>query len=996
MRSTTRVKKRPAPHAKPPIAKPAAKHDLLRSPVTEHFCAALLLFLILNVAFFSALWGDRTLMTSASETRSILDRGAMGAGPVPVLPRTQDPGAPGWQFEPGLMFTHNEFRAGRLPLWNPYVGYGAPWAAGMLSQPFFPLTALAALHPSPQTMDWFLVMRLWFAGIFTYFFLRFLVGFFGAIAGGIAFMLTGYFVLFLNIDHLSTEILIPLLFYGFERLLRDGAFRSKVIAAIAVFLSVVSGMPESTFLIVPFAAAYWLVRMLSDRRLRSDWMTHTGNFIGVNAVGFSLSAFLLLPFVEFMHNGIDSHRPSITGVVGGLGYISGYQYLLLYLTPMALGPLYSNILAKGTGYVPVLGYFGTAVTTAALAGVVQLVRRRSVHPSLHAFFFAVLVLMLLKQYGNPAVNWIGGLPVFNLINYPKYLQPLIGFSAAALAAFALEDLFRRRMPAGVVVGAAAAIIATGLLLAGTFRDQIDDADKFFYTNIRWLVLAPAAVCVCAIVCASRTRFRVAGAAGLITILSIELGFNYIYPVYYDLSSLSAQAYNPYRGAPFVDFLKRRTEADHARVFGREGFLYPNWSSAFGLYDVRYINGMNFGRMFDFVRAFLAPSDLGLHGDLADRFTGDGQPYHLSTMAEQRFLQLSSIRYIVGRTDVGAAKYPLVETVLTQNRVRIENERLEVRSSAFNLNGITREVLFEHPVTRRVALTAKVPSDKPWLRFTPAIDPTVGINCGDGVEFVVEVRDSRGVRELYRKYINPKANPQAQRWADDSVALKEYAGEEITLLFSTFPGRAGDSSCDWAGWGGLTLGDPPDASRPGTFSRIYSGEARIHEFSDPLPRASVFTRVRLAAAPEAALRTVRDLNTDAWKEVVIETDGVSSDTAGKLRTLAASDGATASAAEISHYDSQRVTIRASAEKPSVLMLTDSVYPGWNVYVDGTQKELLKANYLFRGVLLPPGTHQVEFRYQPRSYAYGGGISAVALACLIVWGRWNNRKQQNAKA
>jgi hypothetical protein len=444
-------------------------------------------------------------------------------------------------------------------------------------------------------------------------------------------------------------------------------------------------------------------------------------------------------------------------------------------------------------------------------------------------------------------------------------------------------------------------------------------------------------------------------------------------------------------------VKRRTEADHARVFGREGFLYPNWASAFGLYDVRYVYGMNFGRMLDFARVFLAPSRLPAQGDLADRFTGDGQPYHFSTPAEQRFLQLSSIRYIIGRTDVGATKYPLIEEILKQNRARIEKEQLEVRVSAFNLNGTTREVLFEPPVTRQIALTATVPTGQPWLRFTPAIDPSVGINCGDGVEFVVELKEGRErARELYRRYINPKPNPPAQRWEDDSVSLKDHAGKEVTLLFSTFPGRAGDTTCDWAGWGGLTLGDSPDASTQSDFHRIYDAEAKVHEFPNTLPRASVFTRARLAATPEGALHIVRDLKTDPWKELIIETGGVSPDTAGKLRALAAAPAATARAAQISHYDSQRVAIQASATEPSVLMLTDSVYPGWNVYVDGSQAELLKANYLFRGVLLPPGNHEVEFRYEPLSYAYGGGISAAALAALIVWGRLSKRKQQHAQA
>jgi len=39
------------------------------------------------------------------------------------------------------------------------------------------------------------------------------------------------------------------------------------------------------------------------------------------------------------------------------------------------------------------------------------------------FFAATLALMLLKRYGSPLINWIGGLPLSDMVVYPKYLEP---------------------------------------------------------------------------------------------------------------------------------------------------------------------------------------------------------------------------------------------------------------------------------------------------------------------------------------------------------------------------------------------------------------------------------------------------------------------------------------------------------------------------------------------------------------------------------------------
>jgi len=46
------------------------------------------------------------------------------------------------------------------------------------------------------------------------------------------------------------------------------------------------------------------------------------------------------------------------------------------------------------------------------------------------FFAATLALMLLKRYGSPLINWIGGLPLSDMVVYPKYLEPLIALCVA--------------------------------------------------------------------------------------------------------------------------------------------------------------------------------------------------------------------------------------------------------------------------------------------------------------------------------------------------------------------------------------------------------------------------------------------------------------------------------------------------------------------------------------------------------------------------------------
>jgi hypothetical protein len=70
-------------------------------------------------------------------------------------------------------------------------------------------------------------------------------------------------------------------------------------------------------------------------------------------------------------------------------------------------------------------------------------------------------------------------------------------------------------------------------------------------------------------------------------------------------------------------------------------------------------------------------------------------------------------------------------------------------------------------------------------------------------------------------------------------------------------------------------------------------------------------------------------------------------------------------KITGYRRNEVTLSVETDRNSVVVLHDIHYPGWEVYVNGEQRPVLRANLLFRGVEVPPGKHVVEFRFRPLS-------------------------------
>ncbi len=51
----------------------------------------------------------------------------------------------------------------------------------------------------------------------------------------------------------------------------------------------------------------------------------------------------------------------------------------------------------------------------------------------------------------------------------------------------------------------------------------------------------------------------------------------------------------------------------------------------------------------------------------------------------------------------------------------------------------------------------------------------------------------------------------------------------------------------------------------------------------------------------------------------------------------------------------------------MVLNDVWHPWWRASIDGKSAEILKANVLFRAVVVPPGRHVVRFTFHPFSGA-----------------------------
>ncbi len=90
------------------------------------------------------------------------------------------------------------------------------------------------------------------------------------------------------------------------------------------------------------------------------------------------------------------------------------------------------------------------------------------------------------------------------------------------------------------------------------------------------------------------------------------------------------------------------------------------------------------------------------------------------------------------------------------------------------------------------------------------------------------------------------------------------------------------------------------------------------------------------------------------------------------------------AEFREDGSERISILTDNPTDGLLVLADTWYPNWLVFVDGKPAELLRANGWMRAVTVPSGSHYVEFLFDSSDVDRGLLITlcGLAAACILI--------------
>jgi hypothetical protein len=82
------------------------------------------------------------------------------------------------------------------------------------------------------------------------------------------------------------------------------------------------------------------------------------------------------------------------------------------------------------------------------------------------------------------------------------------------------------------------------------------------------------------------------------------------------------------------------------------------------------------------------------------------------------------------------------------------------------------------------------------------------------------------------------------------------------------------------------------------------------------------------------------------------------------------------------DHDGYTLQVTTDRPALLIVSENYYPAWHATVDGAAAPLLRANYTFRAVPIPTGSHEVRFTYRSETLRASGGTSVAVLLLLFI--------------
>lgn len=87
--------------------------------------------------------------------------------------------------------------------------------------------------------------------------------------------------------------------------------------------------------------------------------------------------------------------------------------------------------------------------------------------------------------------------------------------------------------------------------------------------------------------------------------------------------------------------------------------------------------------------------------------------------------------------------------------------------------------------------------------------------------------------------------------------------------------------------------------------------------------------------------------------------------------------------LTNYKANELTYESNSGTDQIAVFSEIYYKnGWNAYVDGILTPHFRVNYVLRAMVIPKGSHSIEFKFEPKVIRQGSTISLISYGLLLL--------------
>jgi hypothetical protein len=898
-------------------------------------------------------------------------------------------------YYPLAEWVSQQLHAGVFPLWQPDIFTGYPiFADGELGLAYIPQVLLLYLLPAPLAMVWLRVLHAFLAGLFTYLYLKTLrLDPLPALGGALVFAFGSFLSAQMHHENVvRSAVWLPAVLACAER----STFRVprsvlvwSGLGALA-FAQAALGLHVQPVLMLAFALGVYSVfrALLPTRNARlgtrnAYWPLASGT--AIVAGGLAVAAVQWLPLGEWSL--VSSRR-------GGVDYVFASAFALPPVNlPSIIFPFFFRLPDATTWWTlwqqwEIELYVGIPTLALMIVGIVF--SRR-----LELVYFVVLgvLALLIGMAAYAPINLhqvLWSIPGFSFLRAPGRFTYLVVFACACLAALGLQALTQRRLRLVVVlVGGvpSVALLAALLAVMPTWRG--------------WLMADPsrAQAFVQSTYLVSRAQYPIDPQLVVNGLVS-SLDFGTIKTAW----SLALLALTSLGFVAWLAFGIRRTALSQALFVGLLALDLLVFASDFhpraplASLAPTLPTGVTAG-----TRVLLHdPVDLPAFEPNQLLAAGVGTDAGYSSLPSQRHVELAAATSAnPSLFDLWSA--PLIlEPTDPSDLHEVNGVRFRAQHPLATGFGGAQPTIFDVPPDSASAAGLRLVGTLSYAFQVPQ-GQTVATLTLDGGTQTFPIR--AGIELSERAFDRPslkglvlhqkattafdfeEATPEGEDYTahlyQADIALPSAQRLRSIAIQPTDPTVQVEID-------GLAVIDPSGAAHPLDLSN-RDGFSRVSDVvirdAHALPRAYVLPKAQAFSPARhtglTATQLVANSDVDLHTMLLVENDPTTpNEPSGTQIAVAAS--------QVQDLGPNAVRVTATADAPSYVVLDDFYHRGWTARVDGQPTRVFIANALFRAVAIEPGTHEVEFRFEPLSHVLGAAVSAISLIVVLGVIGWGLRR------